>query len=120
MIGHPDKLTDALNKLLWGTIRRRFLAAALMGGLTLVAPWVAANAPGPHNELRMPILDLRAIESLQRWASEEDEREFDCAGWNLVQRSFDSPWTFSMSHFKQRKSRQRAESRRSARASLIV
>lgn len=61
------------------TIRRRFLAGALMGGLTMVVPLIAAKAPVRHNELRMPLLDRRAIENLQRWASEENEREFECA-----------------------------------------
>jgi hypothetical protein len=78
MIAQPDRYKDARSKLLWRTIRRRILGAALVGGLTIVAPLIAATAPVPHHEARIPLLDRRAIENLQRWASEESEREFEC------------------------------------------
>jgi len=79
MIAPPDRYKDARNKLLWRTIRRRILGAALMGGLTMVVPLIAAKAPVPHHEVRLPLLDRRAIENLQRWASKENEREFESA-----------------------------------------
>lgn len=55
------------------------LAAALMDWLTKMTPFIAATAPVPHHELRLPRLRRRAIETLQPCASEESEREFGCA-----------------------------------------
>lgn len=50
--------------------RRRIFAAVLMGTLTLAAPAIASVAPAPHREVRVPRLDRRAIENLQRWAND--------------------------------------------------
>jgi hypothetical protein len=51
-------------------LRRRIFAAVLMGALTLAAPAIASVAPAPHREVRVPRLDRRAIENLQRWAND--------------------------------------------------
>jgi hypothetical protein len=52
------------------TIRRRFIAAVLLGAVTFVIPVVAAAAPVPHREVRTLRVDRRAIENLQRWVSD--------------------------------------------------
>jgi hypothetical protein len=52
------------------TIRRRMIAAILLGVMTIVAPAVAAAAPIPHKEVRTTRIDRRAIENLQRWVSD--------------------------------------------------
>jgi hypothetical protein len=52
------------------TIRRRFLAAVLLGAVSFLMPAVAAAAPLPHKEVRTLRADRRAIENLQRWVSE--------------------------------------------------
>ena len=57
-------------------LRRRIVAAILLVALTIVAPAIAAAAPLPHRNLRVPLLDRRAIENLQRWVSEGHDREF--------------------------------------------
>ncbi len=50
-------------------LRRQICAAVLLGSLTLAAPVIASAAPTPHKEVRVPRLDRRAIENLQRWVS---------------------------------------------------
>jgi len=52
---------------------RRFVASALLGALAIVAPAIASAGPAPHREVRVPRIDGRAIENLQRWASDEEE-----------------------------------------------
>jgi hypothetical protein len=52
------------------TIRRRFIAAVLLGAVSFVVPVVAAAAPVPHREVRTLRVDRRAIENLQRWVSD--------------------------------------------------
>jgi hypothetical protein len=52
---------------------RRIVASALLGALAIVAPAIASAGPAPHREVRVPQIDGRAIENLQRWASDEEE-----------------------------------------------
>jgi hypothetical protein len=52
---------------------RRILASAVLGALTILIPAIASAGPAPHREVRVSRIDSRAIENLQRWASDEDE-----------------------------------------------
>jgi hypothetical protein len=52
---------------------KRFVAAALLGAFTIVAPAIASAWPAPHRDVRVPRIDARAIENLQRWAGDEEE-----------------------------------------------
>jgi len=52
---------------------RRIMASALLGALTILVPAVASAGPAPHREVRVPRIDARAIENLQRWAGDEEE-----------------------------------------------
>jgi hypothetical protein len=49
----------------------RALRAAALGALLFVAPAIAAAAPAPaaHRKVRVPRVDRRAIENLQRWVN---------------------------------------------------
>jgi hypothetical protein len=52
--------------------RRRLLAATLLGSLAIAAPAIASAAPQQRQqrEARVPRIDRRAIENLQRWVSD--------------------------------------------------
>ncbi len=52
---------------------RRIVAATLLGALAIVAPAIASAGPAPHREVRVPQLAARAIENLQRWASDQEQ-----------------------------------------------
>ena len=52
---------------------RRIVASALLGALTILVPAIASAGPAPRREVRVPRIDGRVIENLQRWASEEEE-----------------------------------------------
>ncbi len=53
---------------------RRILATALLlTACVLVAPAIASVTRAPLNKVRVPRIDSRAMESLQRWA--DDERD---------------------------------------------
>jgi hypothetical protein len=52
---------------------RRVMASALLGALAIVAPAIASAGPAPHRDVRVPRIDARAIENLQRWAGDEEE-----------------------------------------------
>jgi hypothetical protein len=52
---------------------RRIVASALLGALAIVVPAIASAGPAPRREVRVPRIDGRAIENLQRWASDEEE-----------------------------------------------
>lgn len=60
---------EAVEKGIHKLVRRRLVAAILVGCLVIVAPAIAAAAPLPHKEVRVPRMDRRAIENLQRWVS---------------------------------------------------
>ena len=47
----------------------RILRAVALAGLIVVAPVIAAAAPLNHKEVRIPRVDRRAIETLQRWVN---------------------------------------------------
>jgi len=49
------------------------MASALLGALTILVPAIASAGPAPHREVRVPRIDARAIENLQRWANDEEE-----------------------------------------------
>jgi hypothetical protein len=53
-----------------GSIRRRFIGAVLLGAFTMVVPVIAVSAPVPHKEVRVPRIDRRAMENLQRWVND--------------------------------------------------
>jgi hypothetical protein len=53
-----------------GTVRElRRVRAAALGLLLFVVPAIAAAAPASHREVRVPQVDRRAIENLQRWVN---------------------------------------------------
>jgi len=49
--------------------RVRALRALVVASLLFVAPVVAAAAPLSHKETRIPRIDRRAVENLQRWVN---------------------------------------------------
>jgi hypothetical protein len=52
---------------------RRIVASALLGALTILVPAIASAGPASRREVRVPRIDGRAIENLQRWAGDEEE-----------------------------------------------
>ena len=52
---------------------RRILASTLLAACVLVAPAIASVMRAPLNRVRVPRIDSRAIESLQRWADDEKD-----------------------------------------------
>ncbi len=52
---------------------RRILASTLLAACVLVAPAIASVMRAPLNRVRVPRIDSRAIENLQRWADDEEE-----------------------------------------------
>jgi len=52
---------------------RRILATALLTACVLVAPAIASVTRGLLNKVRVPRIDSRAIENLQRWADDEKD-----------------------------------------------
>ena len=52
---------------------RRILATALLTACVLVAPAIASVTRAPLNKVRVPRIDSRAIENLQRWADDEKD-----------------------------------------------
>lgn len=54
---------------MYRVVCRRMLLAVLAGSVTIVAPVIAAAAPSPRKEIRVPRADRQAIENLQRWVS---------------------------------------------------
>jgi hypothetical protein len=47
----------------------RAIRASALAALILIAPVIAAAAPISHREVRIPRVDRRAIENLQRWVN---------------------------------------------------
>jgi hypothetical protein len=47
----------------------RAIRVGALAALTFVAPVIAAAAPVSHKEVRIPRVDRRAIENLQRWVN---------------------------------------------------
>ena len=47
---------------------RRILATTLLGACVFVAPAIACVSHAPLHEVRLPRIDSRVIENLQRWA----------------------------------------------------
>jgi hypothetical protein len=52
---------------------RRIIATTLLAACVFVAPAIASVTSAPLNKVRLPRIDSRAIENLQRWTNEEDE-----------------------------------------------
>jgi len=52
---------------------RRLMAASVLTACVFVAPALASVAHAPLNKVRVPRIDRRAIESLQRWADDEKD-----------------------------------------------
>jgi hypothetical protein len=51
---------------------RRIVATTLLAACVFVAPAIASVTHAPFHEVRLPRIDSRAIENLQRWASDEE------------------------------------------------
>ena len=52
---------------------RRILAMTVLTACVFVAPVIASMTHAPINKVRVPRIDSRAIENLQRWADDEKE-----------------------------------------------
>jgi len=52
---------------------KRILATALLTAGVLVTPAIASMTYTPLNKVRLPRIDSRAIENLQRWTDDEKE-----------------------------------------------
>ena len=52
---------------------RRIAASALLGALTFVVPAIASAGPAPSRDVRVPRIDQRVFENVQRWASDKEE-----------------------------------------------
>ena len=52
---------------------RRILAMSVLGACVLVAPAIASITHGPLNRVRVPRIDTRLVENLQRWADDEKD-----------------------------------------------
>jgi hypothetical protein len=52
------------------TIRRRLIGALLLGAFSFVVPVIAAASPEPRKIVKVPAIDRRAVENLQRWVNE--------------------------------------------------
>ena len=51
------------------SIRRRLIGAVLLGAFSFVVPVLAAASPAPHKVVKVPMIDRRAMENLQRWVN---------------------------------------------------
>ncbi len=52
---------------------RRILATTLLAACALVAPAIASLMHAPLRDVRLPRIDSRVIENLQRWADDEKD-----------------------------------------------
>jgi hypothetical protein len=52
---------------------RRIIAAAALAACVFVAPVIATVSRVPVHEVRLPRIDSRVIENLQRWADDEKD-----------------------------------------------
>jgi hypothetical protein len=52
---------------------RRILAMSVLGACVFVAPAIASITHAPLNRVRVPRIDTRLVENLQRWADDEKE-----------------------------------------------
>jgi hypothetical protein len=55
---------------------RRMMAAAVLAACVFVAPVIASASRAPLHEVRLPRIDFRVIENLQRWA--DGGKDFRC------------------------------------------
>jgi hypothetical protein len=51
----------------------RILATTLLAACVFVIPAIASLTPAPFHRLRVPRIDRRAFENLQRWAGDEKD-----------------------------------------------
>jgi hypothetical protein len=51
-------------------IRRRLIGTVLLGAFSFVVPMIAAASPAPHKVVKVPVIDKRAMENLQRWVND--------------------------------------------------
>jgi len=56
---------------------RRMMAAAVLAACVFVAPVIATASRVPLHEVRLPRIDSRVIENLQRWADDEKDSWFE-------------------------------------------
>ncbi len=52
---------------------RRLMAASVLTACVFVAPALASVTHAPLNKIRVPRIDRRAFESMQRWADGEKD-----------------------------------------------
>jgi hypothetical protein len=51
-------------------VRRRVIGALLVGVFSFVVPVIAAASPAPQKVVKVPVIDRRAMENLQRWVND--------------------------------------------------
>ena len=56
---------------------KRLIAAAALAACVFVAPVIATASRVPLHEVRLPRIDSRVIENLQRWADDEKDSWFE-------------------------------------------
>lgn len=69
MNGKGSVKQETISQSMCRAVRGRTLLAVLVGSMVIVAPAIAAASPLPHKEVRIPRVDRRVIENLQRWVS---------------------------------------------------
>jgi len=52
---------------------RRMIAATVLAACVFVTPVIASVSHTPLHEIRLPRIDTRVVENLQRWANEEKD-----------------------------------------------
>ncbi len=65
--------SEALVRRMARNFCRRILATTLLAVCVFVAPAIASVTHAPLNKVRVPRIDSRAIENLQRWADDEKD-----------------------------------------------
>ena len=69
MNGRERVQQETTSQSMYRVVCRRILLAVLAGSMAIVVPAIAAASPLPHKEIRVPRVDRRAVENLQRWVS---------------------------------------------------
>ena len=69
----PGVPSDACIKRIARKFCRRMVAATVLATCVFVAPAIASVTHAPLHEVRLPRIDSRVIENLQRWANDEKD-----------------------------------------------
>jgi len=69
----PGVPSDACIQRIARNYCRRMAAATVLATCVFVAPAIASVTHAPLHEVRLPRIDSRVIENLQRWANDEKD-----------------------------------------------